>query len=255
MTSLRLVQITDLHFGEQPGDLLGAGINTDVTFARVARRIHQLQPDWIVATGDLAQDPEPEAYRRLAGVFAGLPAPVHALPGNHDAPGLLLRHLGPEQGGQRRVVRGNWQLLLLDSTHQTHSHKGRLGPAELGWLQRTLENTAEYHTLICLHHHPLAVGSAWMDRIGLQDASQLFDCMMGHSRIQGVLFGHVHQTVELEHQGVRLFGSPSTCLQFSPRREQMAIDSLPPGLRYFDLHGDGRLNTRVEYLYPEQEEN
>lgn len=247
--SIRLIQISDLHFGEQPGDLLAAGINTDDTFAAIADRIAALQPDWIVATGDLAQDPLPGTYRRLARAFDSLPVPVHALPGNHDNAAMLGRFLGDETGLlQRRVVLGNWQLLLLDTTWHEQPHRGRLGSSELAWLDRTLEKTSAYHSLVCLHHHPISVGSPWMDAIGLEDAGHLFESLARHAHVRGVLFGHVHQPFEGEWQGFRLFGAPATSLQFRPGSGEMVIDKRPPGLRYFDLHADGLLETAVEYL-------
>lgn len=244
----RLVQITDLHLCEQPGDLLEAGINTDDRLAQGLGLVQRLRPDWIVATGDLAQDPVEQTYQRLRRAFAPLTAPVYALPGNHDEPALLGRLLGTADGRpHKRVTRGNWQLLLLDSTSNSHPHRGHLDGKELRWLDRTLASTADYHSLICLHHHPLPVGSAWMDRIALGNSDEFLGCLDRHRQVRGVVFGHVHQAFESERNGVRYFGTPSTALQFVPGCDRLAIDDLPPAVRYFDLHADGLIQSAVEY--------
>ncbi|MBF0256982.1 MAG: metallophosphoesterase, partial [Gammaproteobacteria bacterium] len=201
---LRLIQISDLHFGFPPGDLLNSGINTVQTFAQVAQRIAQLQPDAIVATGDLAQDPEAEVYQRLAATFARLPAPVYCLPGNHDDPELMAQILTnpPSQPNAqnspcKQVLLGGWQLLLLDSNHRQHSHRGRLGDAELAWLEQSLAAQPALHSLICLHHHPQPIHSPWMDRMGLEDSAELLRLLQRHPQVRGVIFGHIHQDFSL----------------------------------------------------------
>jgi 3',5'-cyclic-AMP phosphodiesterase len=247
--SNRLVQITDLHLCESPGDLLEAGINTDHRLAQGLELVQRLRPDWIVATGDLAQDPREGTYLRLRSAFAQLEAPVYPLPGNHDEPEMMGRMLG-DDGGRltKRVVNGNWQLLLLDSTSRDHPLKGNMAYGELEWLDQTLAGTASYHSLICLHHHPLPVGSSWMDRIALDNSDEFLDCLDRHSQVRGVAFGHVHQEFQAERNGVRFFGTPSTAIQFVPGSAHLAIDNLPPAVRYFDLHADGLIQSAVEYV-------
>jgi Icc protein len=69
---------------------------------------------------------------------------------------------------------------------------------------------------------------------------------------RGVLLGTVfalacvHAYLAAERGGLRLLGSPSSCIQFAPDSEGFRLDEQAPGLRWLELHADGRLETRVE---------
>jgi Icc protein len=45
--------------------------------------------------------------------------------------------------------------------------------------------------------------------------------------------------------GVRLLGSPSTCVQFAPGSEHFKVGDQAPGYRWLRLHPDGGLETGV----------
>jgi Icc protein len=47
---------------------------------------------------------------------------------------------------------------------------------------------------------------------------------------------------------VQFLSTPSTCAQFLPHSEFFALDERPPGLRWLDLHPDGRVATPVEWV-------
>ena len=65
---------------------------------------------------------------------------------------------------------------------------------------------------------------------------------------KALLWGHVHQEIDGERNGVRLLASPSTCIQFAPGSEGFQVSEQAPGYRWLRLHGDGRLETGVERL-------
>ena len=72
------------------------------------------------------------------------------------------------------------------------------------------------------------------------------------SRVRAILFGHVHQAVEARIGALRLFGTPSSCVQFKPLRTRFALDvgtsSSTPGWRWLMLGTDGDLTSRVGRL-------
>jgi Icc protein len=106
----------------------------------------------------------------------------------------------------------------------------------------------DHFALVALHHHPVASGSAWMDTMQLENADAFFDLLDRHSQARGVVFGHIHQTLESEYRGLRILGTPSTCFQFKPGQAQFALDALPPGYRWIELHPDGHITTQVKRL-------
>ena len=89
------------------------------------------------------------------------------------------------------------------------------------------------------------MGSAWMDKIGLQNADALAAVIQRHRHVRAVLWGHVHQESDRTIDGVRYLSSPSTCVQFLPGSKDFALDLQAPGYRWLDLHADGSIDTGV----------
>jgi Icc protein len=148
-------------------------------------------------------------------------------------------------GGDVRM--GSWSIVLLN-TFLTGEDAGGLGEARLDGLRAALEANADQHVLICMHHHPLPMGSAWLDGVALRDASRFLDIVDAHDNVRAVLWGHVHQASDRHRGAVRFLSTPSTCSQFLPGSEFFAIDSRPAGLRWLKLHDDGHIDTRVEWI-------
>ncbi|MCG5534607.1 phosphodiesterase [Ectothiorhodospira mobilis] len=247
---LRVLQISDLHLCPEPGDVMGSGVDTDESLAQVLSRAQQREHplDLMMVTGDLVHTPEGDAYRRLRRTFNRLPWPVHCLPGNHDEPDLMEDTLAGDNIDCRKVlIRGDWLILLLDSVVPGES-AGYLDDHELALLEETLSRHPARNALICLHHPVIPLGSAWMDRIGLANTDDLFRVIDAHPKVRAVLFGHAHREVDETRNGVRLLGAPSTGVQFAPHTPEPRLDDLPPGYRHLELHADGRVQTRVEYL-------
>lgn len=249
---LRLIQITDTHFCERPGgDILETGVDTDLSLRRVLDDLHYHEHGGtdVLVTGDLAQDPVAGAYGRLRHALNAFPFEFHCLPGNHDDAALLRAALpGGNVACPKIVLRKDWALLLLDSSVPNQPW-GWLSDAELAWLEATLAGLAAPHAAVFLHHHPVPVGSPWIDRIALRNAEALFAVLDRHpAAVRGVVFGHIHQDFQSERNGVRLIGAPATCIQFAARTERLVVDDLPPGYRWLDLHADGRIETGVRFL-------
>lgn len=258
MRPLRIIQITDLHlFGDPSGKLLG--LTTRLTFESVLAQAlggasHGLpQPDALVLTGDLVHDESARGYAYLSQVIVSTGLPCFCIPGNHDRRDLMEIHLGAAAVGSlagRRL--GEWHLIFLDSTVQ-----GQDG----GYLQldqlRSLEVLLAAEpspTLILLHQHPIPVGSAWMDTMGLDNGAALIALCDRYPQVKGLICGHIHQEFTAIRGGVQILGSPSTCVQFLPQSTHFAVDGRPPGYRELLLHPDGRLETWVSRLpaYPER---
>ncbi len=247
--TLRLIQITDTHVSDHADGMLH-GVNTAQSLTAIVAQIRAREPriDGILATGDLCHDGGIPAYRRLVQLLAPLHAPIYCLPGNHDALGIFACALkGPHVQSGGRLLTGDWQLMFLDSAVPGAVH-GHLRPAELARLDAALCEHPERHALICLHHQPVPVGSAWLDNFMLDNATALFAITDRHPQVRGILWGHVHQAFDTLRNNVRLLASPSTCIQFKPACGDFALDDKAPGYRWLELHADGRIETGVEWL-------
>ena len=69
-----------------------------------------------------------------------------------------------------------------------------------------------------------------------------------HANVRGVLWGHVHQSLDSFIDGVRFMATPATCAQFVPGSANFAIDDRPPGYRVLELMPDGSIATEVCWL-------
>lgn len=243
---LTLWQFTDSHLTADPtAELMGVNVLDALHGVIAAARTDRPWPDLVIATGDLVHDESIEGYRLLADTLGALPAPVYCLPGNHDSPVRMRQVLlnGPVQCAETWLA-GRWQVILLDST-EPGQVAGRLSASELVRLRDALQRHPEGNALVALHHPPVSIGSPWMDAMGLINADELFEVIDAFPQVRGVVWGHIHQEFDGERRGVRLLGTPSTCVQFAPRAGHCAIDAQPPGYRWIRLHGDGRVESAV----------
>ncbi|NMS52224.1 3',5'-cyclic-AMP phosphodiesterase, partial [Vibrio parahaemolyticus] len=100
---------------------------------------------------------------------------------------------------------------------------------QLTLLEEKLAEHPERHTLVLLHHHPLLVGSAWLDQHTLKDAEAFWQVVERFDNVKGILCGHVHQDMNVLHKGIRVMATPSTCVQFKPNSDDFALDTTSPG--------------------------
>ncbi len=246
---LHILHLTDCHIYADPNGCL-AGVNTQQTFDQVLQMARQefWPADLLLATGDLVHDATPAGYNRLRERFEALRIPVHCLPGNHDIPETMNRCI---QGGMVTTAKmfrhRNWLVILLDSTIRGYE-QGRLERGELALLEQSLAQHPDLHVLISLHHHTTTVGSRWMDRMALENPDDFFRVIDRHHNVRGVLWGHIHQSFEQYRRGVRLMGTPSTCIQFTPRQDDFGIDPQAPGLRWMEMLPDGTIRSGIKRL-------
>ncbi len=121
------------------------------------------------------------------------------------------------------------------------------GPGARSVLDTVIRDSDAEHVLVCLHHPPVEMRSAWLDRVGLEHADVLMARLANTGRVRAALFGHVHQAYDAVHEGIRIIGTPSTCRQFLPKSDEFAVDDLPPAYRRVELHADGSLTTQLNW--------
>jgi 3',5'-cyclic-AMP phosphodiesterase len=245
-----ILQITDTHL-HAAADSRMRGVTTHATFVAVleqARRDPRWPADAILATGDIVQDESRAGYERFRAALEPLGVPVYSIPGNHDDPKLMSELLASgsfQFGGELR--RGRWSIVML-STFLAGEDAGGLGPARLQGLRKALAAHAGQHILIAMHHHPLPMGSTWLDGVALRDSAEFWRIVDAHPDVRAVVCGHVHQAADRKHNAVRFLSTPSTCAQFLPRNEFFALDERPPGMRWLELKADGSIETEVAWL-------
>ena len=249
-TPVRLLQVTDPHlFGDEGRTIYG--VTTAVALRKVLAEAFapgSPRPDAILVTGDIADDHSAAAYGNFRRALLPYGLPVFCLPGNHDEPGLMVDLVhgdGFQCGGTAEF--GAWGAVFVD-THVHGLPEGRVDSKELSRLESALQDFGSRPILVCLHHPPLPVGSAWLDGVGLRNASELLAVVERHPNVRVVLAGHVHQAFERQHRHALVLATPSTCAQFTPLMEHCLMDLRPPGYRWLELLPDGRVRTEVKWL-------
>jgi Icc protein len=248
---LRLLQISDPHlFASPAGRLLG--IVTRDALEQTLAQIRQRHgtPDLLLVTGDLVHDGSASGYHWLQQRLAGTAGTVLYLPGNHDLPEVMATVLGWGRDGPVTTLRrGNWSLLLLDSTIPDAAG-GHLSEATLEHLEQCLgeDRQQQRHTLVALHHNPVPMGSTWLDTMTVDNPDPLFGLLDRAPGVRALLWGHVHQACDGARDGLQLLACPSTCVQFAPGAERFTLDQTPPGYRWLHLYPQGRLETGIERL-------
>lgn len=244
----RLLQLTDLHLGHGENFRLANIPTLDSFVATLDHAIDELHPDHVVLTGDLAANGEPVAYDELVQILEARRLPVSCLPGNHDDPELMRRVVLCHD---REEVLAGWRLLLLN-TAIPGEVGGQLADATMAWVAEALARDDARPILVFMHHPPLPVGCAWLDRQRVSNGADLIELLRASPRVKAVFTGHVHQAFYACLGSFAVYSAPSTCFQFTPNSDVFAIDELPPGMRVIDLYPDGRLETQVVHLpdYP-----
>lgn len=248
--SIRIVQVTDAHLYRDRNSVL-AGVSTWKTFRAVLRKIERQHGDfdYLILTGDLAEDGELETYLMLREELGDWLERCRIIPGNHDDPAnlrkafpdLFSRHRGALTFALRT---GGWKIVGLDS-HLPGETKGRIDGDQLQWLRDELGTDPDTQTLLFVHHPPIAINVEWLDRTRLERASDLVNLIELSPQIEVICAGHVHQEFVGQIGVAAMYTTPSTCVQFGARSEK-SFDTKAAGYRTFRL--DDGYHTEVHRL-------
>jgi Icc protein len=239
---LRLVQVSDCHVSADRSAAY-RGQSADRNLASLLPAIRRWRPDLLLLTGDVSEDGSAVSYGRVAALLSTAGAPVLALPGNHDVTEVMRRYfpLGPWEGPLHYEARA-WHLVLLDSTEPGRI-SGTLPPPRLAQLDECLSRSEGRQVLLALHHHPVMMASAWIDRYPLEQAEAFWPHVDRYPQVRCIAWGHVHQDFHAQRNGVALLGGPSSVANSLPQRPEFTLDLNGPACRWLELGADGAVET------------
>ena len=242
--SIRIAKIRDWHLPEnleQPY----RGINPYRNLEALLRKVKPLQPDLILATGDLSEDGSEGSYRLIQDLLDPFDVPVLALPGNHDNPGLLANiYPGSPTDSVQATQLGNWQIIRLNSCI-AGIPCGRLSEKTLSELESILSQKPAPPSLVAIHHQPVLVESSWIDRYRLLEPEPFINLVDQYPHIRAVVWGHIHQVFESDRNGVAMLGGPSSAINGIPGADKFTPDTLGPACRWLELQSDGSLKSHI----------
>lgn len=186
---MRLALLADLHFGTVPSDLAKA------LLAALARE----RPDAVLIAGDFVQRARPAQFHLACRFLEALPAPWHAVPGNHDLPLYNLparvvepraayrRWIAPETEFEREI--GDVSLIGLDTTTRWRHQRGWVTDRQIAHVSTALSRREQTPPVI-LAHHPFCQGpdASKQTTLGAQRALAEWSGCQPHL----LLTGHLH---------------------------------------------------------------
>lgn len=249
--SVRLAHLTDLHLFQDREQRL-AGMRTWDTFERVMDLVDGQAgaPDFLILTGDIAQDEALDTYRMLRERLGHHLPRCRLVPGNHDNRDRL-REVFPELFAAPHeyltfsLSAGGWQIIGLDS-QVPGEVGGHVDNAQIAWLDAEIRAARDRPVILFIHHPPVPINVHWLDVIGLDESAGLVNLIHSTPRIRVVCAGHVHQEFAGYIGTTPLYTTPSSCVQFSARAER-EFDTRMAGYRLIELDAQG-YRTRVERI-------
>lgn len=234
-----VLHITDCHLFEDE-EYTKNGLTPAETLRQVLQRaVAQQVPHAVIATGDIAHEPNVGVYRRFSTELNKIfPGPVLVVPGNHDHGGSLEAVFD-----QQPIDLGAWSILPLD-THVDANVSGFISSRSLNRFTSLLTH-ARQHCLIAGHHPLFEIGTTWLDEHRVSNTADLLRHLKKKEFDVTYVCGHVHSTNECTQNGIRQLTTPSTCWQFKPKVSSFELDDMKPGWRWLGLHPDGSLTTSV----------
>ena len=225
----RILHISDLHFGRnvapEPMDAL-------------ARLIEEVEPQLVVASGDLTHRGVRAQHERAAAFLRGLELPLLVIPGNHDIPYTFpKRFTHPWAEFERQwettepVHRSDGVVVVgLNSVRPWRHQSGRVQGRQV---ERVAEVFAEAPDgalrVVALHHHLL--GAPWRSRKKPVAKRNLVLAALEEAGAELILAGHIHQSTMAERREFEIS---------TPGGERAVVVSIAPGF------GQPRPNRRGE---------
>ncbi|MEZ4651335.1 MAG: metallophosphoesterase [Candidatus Eisenbacteria bacterium] len=212
----------------------------------------------------------PEAYPTFLDAIAPSEVPVAFVPGNHDHRAGFSKYLSPLQGGvpkpdhaartseaggalrlgatddgalYRSLYVGHVRILLLDSLWDGHV-EGRIGPRQLAWIDRALQEAHAGPTVVFVHHPPIPTGVDWLDPHVIEDGDELTQLLVSRGAPH-ISFGHVHQPMTLRRGELVAVSGPATSFAFGGDGTAPIILDDPPAVRWIEIDGPN-VRSRVE---------
>lgn len=239
-----IAQISDLHLSNHDK-------TTFDKFLAVLDLALSHKPNLLLLTGDLVNDGVREIYDWLFAILKNTGIPFLCLAGNHDVTEEIGHDLPFEERTFLPIVKDDrlidthrliielphatWQILAVNSAVGGQIY-GRVNDESLDFLKMNLVHN--HPTLIALHHHPLPVGSAWIDEYQLCNGDEFWQMLAHAPRPPHIVCGHVHQAHILPHAHGTLYTCPATSRQFAPHQDEFGVDTLAGGFRLLILKND-----------------
>ena len=241
------VQLSDIHWGYKGPDNPDAAVTLNKAVATV--NALEVQPEFIVFTGDLTHttDDAVERRRRMAqfkSIVADLKVrDIHFMPGEHDA-SLDRGAAFQEYFGATHYTfdHGGVHFLVLDNVSDPGA---KIGDEQLAWMAADLAKIDKTAPIVVLTHRPLfdlAPKWDWATR----DGAKAIQVLTPYQNVT-VFYGHIHQehhhmTGHIAHHSSKSLVFPLPAPGSQEKRTPLPWDPAMPyrGLGFREVDADPR---------------
>lgn len=192
----RFLHLSDLHFG--------AGHDAEIEQGLTAL-IERVQPELIVASGDLTHRAKRQQHEHAARFLRSLGPPLLAIPGNHDIPWSFPGRFTRTFAEFERVWQTTEPLFESDSLYVVGLNSVRPWRHQSGGIRdRQLRSTRELLAstpegalrVVVLHHH--LIGAPWRSRKKPVSRRNTVLAGLVDAGAELILAGHIHQAAVSE---------------------------------------------------------
>lgn len=186
-----LIHLSDLHFGRTDAALLQPLVS----------KVHELQPDLVVVSGDLTQRARTSQYRQAREFLARLPKPQLVVPGNHDVPlyRVLERFVIPFSNYRRYISRdlepvffdGEIAAIGINTAHSLTIQGGRMAAAQVTRAAERLRLMREAKIKVVVAHHPFELPDGIREKYLVKHAQSAMARLVACG-VDLFLAGHLH---------------------------------------------------------------
>ncbi len=224
---MKIIHLTDSHLVASPQKLFGLDMADRLQSAVDSITKYHSDAEFCVFTGDVTHWGEPEAFEDFRSIMRNLPMPWHPIPGNHDTRDIFKQVLMNTLGDltefiQYSVDTPTGRFLLLDTLDEGKA-SGTLCEGRLNWLEGELEKSRSTDVFLFMHHAPMNVGIAAIDRIKLDNAEKLHRLVKRYPNIRHLFFGHLHRACHGSWHGL-----PFSTVKATAHQLALVLDSSSP---------------------------
>lgn len=227
---MKIVHVSDLHFGCADDEVRDA----------LKARIVAEAPDLVIASGDITQSATDIEFAEASIFFESLPAPLFAVPGNHDLPGMdLMRFIDPWGRYRRHIGRNMEPEFRAPCVHVKGINSARMILPHWNWangsisgrqrrdIARAFAGSDASWRVFVLHHPPMNTREFPLD-VSLFHREALL-ATLSEQRVDVVLAGHQHHAyIETRVVGdhTTVFVNASTAMSQRVRRQPQGFNIL-----------------------------
>lgn len=197
--NMLIVQISDIHCGP----MFNYG-----KFRAAIEEINNLNPEVVVATGDITENGILSEFKMAAEEFKKLEVKKAIyISGNHDYRStgyLLFKQFFPFN----QVTDLEDVVIVVLSSARPDRDDGEVGHRQNLWLENTLAAHKDKVKIVAIHHHIIPVPDTGADQITIVDAGDVLRSLV-QSNVDLVLCGHRHRPWKWEIEKMKVIHAGS----------------------------------------------